>query len=337
MGSQVETSYFQLASRPRYSTADRMRIALPKLCTVGMVLWALASLTPMRVEAQPAAMVSTNDSAMDVVKAYLRATHARDFGTAYGYVSTADRRAREKRVYLRAQENLSGFALDLARRLASDMEVWPIEQKLGPSKARLEVGYRAATADELSSRLLDWDPAKLNALSPARQSALLGVLSQLQKSGKMITIEGRESFDLLREKTGWRIFFDWPAQHRVIFKSTQAHRQDLAVRFLRNDLFVKLEEPFQVDLSVSNRTGRVIAIKLNHLFEPPEIESNVDMIACGSSAPLHLRPHETQKISSVYLLRGTLPSKAPIAIIYDFNAGRPPERRLARLSGETTK
>jgi hypothetical protein len=153
----------------------------------------------------------------------------------------------------------------------------------------------------------------------------------------MITLEGRESFDLVREKAGWRIFFDWPAQHRVVFKSAQVDRQNLAVRFLRNDLFVKREEPFQIDLAVSNRTGRTIAVKLNHLFEPREVERNVDMIACGSLAPLHLRPHETQKISSVYLLRGTLPRKAPIAIVYDFNVARSPEKRLARMSGETTK
>lgn len=314
-----------------------MRSFLTKLHTVAIVLWGLAFLTPVQVEAQPAGMAPNNNAAMDVVKAYLRATHAGDFDTAYGYVSARDRNVREKAVYLRAHESLTGFALDFAKRLASGVEVWPIEQNFSPLRARLEVGYRAPTADELASQLLDWDPAKLNALPPGQQSALLGTLSKLQESGKMITIEGRASFELVRERAGWRIFFDWPVQHRVVFKSTQADRHDLAVRFLRNDLFVKPEEPFQIVLTVGNRTGRAIAIKLNHLFEPRNIESNVDMIACGSLAPLHLRPHETQKISSVYLLRGNLPGKAPITIVYDFNVARSQEKRFARLKGNITR
>jgi len=312
-----------------------LRIVLKKLCTVATVIWALVSLTPVHVEAQPAAGVSTNDSAIDVVKAYLQATHARDFATAYGYASTADRRAREKRVYLRSQESFNGFALDLAKRLAAGMEIWTVEQKLGPSKAQLEVGYRAPTADELTAQLLDWNPAKLNALSPAQQSALFGALSKLQDSGKMITVEGRDRFDLVREKDGWKIFFDWSAHHRVVFKTTRNDRQDLEVRFLRNDLFVKRKEPFQIDLTVTNRTDRALDVKLNHLFEPRETEKNVDMIACGSLAPLRLRPQEAQKISSVYLLRGNLPGKAPIAILYDFNVARPQEKRFARLKSDT--
>jgi hypothetical protein len=283
-----------------------------------------------------------SESAMDarlhapigVVRAYLQAVHGRDFDTAYGYVSARDRSVREKNVYLRAHESFTGFASDLARRLAAGMEVWPLEQKLAPSKAQLEVGYRAPTADELAAQLLDWNPAKLNALSPVQQSALFGALSQLQDSGKMITIEGRDRFDLVREKHGWRIFFDWSAHHRVVFKNSRNDRQDLEVRFLRNDLFVKREEPFQIDLTVTNRTDRAFDVKLNHLFEPRETEKNVDMIACGSLAPLRLRPQEAQKISSVYLLRGNLPGKAPIAIVYDFNVARPQEKRFARLKSD---
>jgi hypothetical protein len=299
--------------------------------SVGIVLVAL------NVPAGAQSVDFNGRSPVDVVKAYLRAMHARDFDTAYGYVSASDRRVRGKGTYLRSHENFIGFALDLARRLATGMEVWAIKQQLGSSKTHLEIGYRAPTADELALQLLDWDPAKLNALSPAQQSALFGALSKLQSSGKMITIEGRENFDLVREREGWRIFFDWQAHHRIVFKSTQADRQDLTVRFLRNDLFVKREEPFQVDLAVTNRTDRAIVVKLNHLFAPRQIEKNIDMIACGSLGPLHLQPHEIRKISSVYLLRGALSDEAPIGIIYDFNVTHPPDKRFARLKDQTMR
>lgn len=258
-------------------------------------------------------------AAIDVVKSYLQAIHARDAGTAYRYISSLDRNLRDKKTYLRSQETFSGFALDLARRLGADMDVWVIEQKLGSTKARLDVGYRLPAGDEISPQLLDWNPDKLNRLSTHEQAAVITAWEKVKQSGKAVTIEGRETFDLVRETDGWKIFLDWRSQHRVVFKASQQTPAQLDVTFLRNDLLVKGEEPFQMYFRVTNRTDRDIVVKLNHLFEPQRLEKNIDMIACGSLLPIRLRPHETQDISSSYLLRGNLPARAQFAIIYDFD------------------
>ena len=293
------------------------------LATIAMGVTLAALITPARAQSpgdfRPAAP-------LDIVKSYLQATRARDFDTAYGYISIADRRVRDRNTYLRSQESFKGFALDLAKRLAANLEVWLIQQKSGLPGTQLEIGYRAPTADELSSQLFEWNAKKLNAASSTQQSALLEALSKLERSEKAITIEGRETFNLIREKEGWKIFFDWRSQHRVLFKSSQPGAQDLAVRFLRNDLLVKSEEPFQVDFQVTNRTNREVVVKLNHLFEPRTVAKSIDMIQCGSLAPFRLLPHETQEISSAYVVRGAL-SKVPLAIIYDFNLARPPARK----------
>jgi hypothetical protein len=305
------------------------KIFLARLWLVAVVVGALVSFMPVTLNAQPAAVAPSREAAIGVVKAYLQATRARDFDTAYSYVSSADRRVRDKNTYLRSQESLNGFALDLAKSLAANLEVWLIQRKSGSPATQLEIGYRAPTADEISSQLSDWNPDKLNTLPVTQQSALIEGLTKLKKSGKMITLEGRETFDLMREKEGWKIFLDWRSQHRVLFKSSQPRPEDLAVKFLRNDLLVKGEEPFQVDFKVTNRTGREIVVKLNHLFEPRKMEKSVDMIACGSLTPFRLLPHETREISSAYLVRGALPAKVPFAIIYDFNLVRPPEKNLS--------
>ena len=285
---------------------------------------------PAQLNAQPAAVASSRQAVIDVVKAYLQATRSRDFDTAYGYISATDRKVRDKNTYLRSHESFNGFALALAKHLVADMEVWLIRQKSGLPVTQIEVGYRVPTADEISSQLFDWNSEKLNAYSPYQQAELLKTLSTLQRSEKMITIEGRETFKLMREKEGWKIFLDWRSQHRVLFQSSQPQPEDLAVAFLRNDLLVKREDPFQVDFKVTNRSRREIVVKLSHLFEPREIEKNIDMIACGSLAPLRLLPHETQKISSVYLLRGALSAKVPFVIIYDFNRERPARKKPSR-------
>ena len=312
---------------------DRMaKIFLARLWRVAVAVGTLIIFMPAQLNAQPAAVAPSLEGAIAVVKAYLQATRARDFDTAYGYVSSADRRVRDKDTYLRSQESFNGFALYLAKSLVANMEVWLIRQKSGSSTTQLEIGYRAPTADEISSQLFDWNPEKLNALSPTQQSALLEILSKLKKSEKMITIEGRETFKLMHEKEGWRIFLDWRSQRRVLFKSSQPQPEDLAIKFLRNDLLVKREEPFQVDFKVTNRSAREIVIKLSHLFEPRKIEKSIDMIACGSLAPFRLLPHETREISSVYLMRGDLSAKVPFVIIYDFDRVRPAEKKLSRES-----
>jgi hypothetical protein len=299
-----------------------------------VILWAGASAAffpPGDLPAQNAALDAARAAPIDVAKGYLQATLGRDAGTAYRYISSLDRNLRDENTYLRSQDNFSAFALELAKRLAADMEVWVIEQRLGTTKARLDVGYRLPTGDEISPQLLDWNPDKLNRLSPAEHSAVVAAWEKVKKSGKMIIIEGRETFDLVRETDGWKIFLDWRSQHRVMFKTSRQTPAQLDVKFLRNDLLVKSEAPFQIDFRVTNRTDRELVVKLKHLFEPQRSEKNIDMIACGSLLPLRLRPHETHDISSSYLLRGNLPASAQFAIVYDFDLAPKAKQRLPQL------
>jgi hypothetical protein len=200
------------------------------------------------------------------------------------------------------------------------MEVWVIDQKINSTKARFEVGYRVPTGDEIASQLFDWNPTKLNALSPDEQRRLFETVDSVKNRGKMITIEGRETFDLVSEKSGWKIFLDWGSRARVLFKALQPRSGELEVQFLRNDFLVNVDDPFQVDFTVRNRTDRSIVVTLNHRFEPRGIAENVDMIACGSLAPFRLGPQATQGISSHYLLRAGIPKPTRLSIIYDFTA-----------------
>jgi hypothetical protein len=261
-----------------------------------------------------------------MVSSFLKATQARDLETAYGYISSADQDVQDKSNYVQSEVSLSGFALELARRLTAGMDVWVIKQKIGPTKAHLEVGYRVPTADELSPRLFDWNPDKLNRLSSAEQSALIEAVEKLKKSPKKIMLEGRDTFDLVLQADGWKLYFDWNSRARVNFTTPDSGSRELAVKFLRNNFLVKAEEPFQVDFRIANRTDREITTRLNHQFAPQRLASNIDMIACGLLAPLRLGPHETRDLSSSYLLRGKLPAQTRLIIIYDFRAAAGPTK-----------
>jgi len=253
-----------------------------------------------------------------LAESYLKAIQARDFATAYSYISDVDRGVRDKANYLRSQENLSGFALELSKRLTANMKVWAIHQKLSPDKAHFDLGYRVPTGDEISAQLFDWNATKLNSLSWSDQRQILKTLEDLGKSGRMITLQGYESLDLVRQKDGWRIFLDWPSRSRVIFKSIQPASRELEVDFLRNDFLVAVNEPFQIDFTVKNKSPHALVARLNHLIEPRRLAKNLEMIACGSLLPLQLRAGEIREISSSYILGGSLAPKTQVSIIYQF-------------------
>jgi hypothetical protein len=265
--------------------------------------------------ASPAA--SPAAQALDVVQAYLKAIHARDFRNAYNYISSADQRIRDEKTYLKAQTSFDGFALELARKLASGLKVRLIEHEASSAKARLEVAYSVPTGDEMGAELFDWNRSTLNALPPSAQERLAGALENLKKQGKMISLEGRDTFHLVREMNGWKIFLDWASRTRVIFNSLVPRTGELEVHFSRNDFLVEMNEPFQIDFALKNRSARPIVAKLNHRIEPSHFADSVEMIACGSLVPVRLDPGETRQVSSSYIL-GAVSAKSRVAIVYEF-------------------
>lgn len=267
------------------------------------------------------------NSAFAVAAGYLKAVQARDFEAAYHFISSADQKVQNQARYVRSQTNWHGFALSLAKRLTDGMEVWPIEQTLAARSAHFEIGYRLPTGEELSSKLQGWNIEKLNRLSPAEQDALLDAVEALKNNPQKILLAGRESVDLVLEKDGWKIHFDWPSRARVNFTTPSAAPKELLVEFLRNDFLVKSEEPFEVDFRLTNRTAHRITARLSHRFEPRRWAGSVDMVACGLLAPLVLGPHETRELSSAYLLRGKLPPGTSVTIVYDFSAAAPSNPR----------
>jgi hypothetical protein len=104
----------------------------------------------------------------------------------------------------------------------------------------------------------------------------------------------------------------------VIFKSRVPATEELEVRFPRNDFLVAMNHPLQVDFMLKNRSRRPIVARLNHLIEPRRFADKVEMIACGSLAPVRLEPGETREFWSSYILAG-MSAKSRLSIVYEFN------------------
>jgi hypothetical protein len=294
----------------------KRKVSRPSILLAGAAVFSL--LIAAVLYFQPAGAKPPPVEPIDVARAYLKASYARDYQNAYRYISSQDQLVWNEKSYASQSESFTGFALELAQTLAASMEVWIIEAQLGPDRAHYQIGYRVPTADELSSLLFDWDPDKLNALSRPRQEQVLETLGKMKKDGKMIMIEGQETFDLVSDKGDWKVFFDWASGIKVTLKADSALSTEVEARFVQNELIVKKDEPFQIDLKIKNRSKRPIVGRIVHHVEPRDMENHIDMIVCGALRPLALQPGEVQEISSAYLIKDGLATGSKVGITYEF-------------------
>ena len=255
---------------------------------------------------------------LEVVKGYLKASYARDSATAYRYISSRDQRVWDESSYASQYGNFTGFALDLAQKLADSMEIWVMEQRAEAEQVYYKIGYSAPAADELASLFFDWDPDKLNALSRPQQQELLKTLEKTINDGKMVTIKGQESFNLIPDQQHWKIFYDWASGTKVGFNITLPHSAGIDVQLLNSQFLVKREEAFQIVLKIRNRNPHAVLARIIHNVEPADMADSIDMIACGALQPLTLEPGNVQEISSAYMIKDETRAGTKIAITYEF-------------------
>jgi hypothetical protein len=253
---------------------------------------------------------------VDVAKAFYKASYAREVRAAYAHVSAADRRVRDQAAYVSDQESFSGFALELAKRFADQIEFQVVEREISAERARLTLDYKMPAADELSALLFNWDQNKLRALPRAERRRITAAVI---KSGENpISIEGRETFNLVKENGRWKIFLDWAAGITVSFAAALPVHNALEVKFLKRTIFASKDEPFQSNLKLRNRGQREIVARIDHRIEPKEYAADITMIACGFLRPLTLRPGEEREVSSAYLLDPGFPKSKALSITYIF-------------------
>jgi hypothetical protein len=255
---------------------------------------------------------------LEVIKAYLEASYARDSVAAYRYISSQDQQVWDESSYASQYGNFTGFALDLARKIANRMEIWVMERQPGAERVSYKIGYSVPAADELSSLLLDWNPDRLNALSRPQQQQLLETLEKTIQDGKMITIKGQETFDLIVEQGGWKIFQDWESGTKVGFKIAMPPSAGIDAQLLNSEFLVKREEAFQIVLKIKNRNKQAVVARIVHHVEPAEMADSIDMIACGALRPLALEPENVLEISSAYVIKDESRAGTKIAITYEF-------------------
>jgi cytochrome c oxidase assembly protein CtaG/Cox11 len=256
---------------------------------------------------------------VETLSQYLKFLYARDFRQAYRLISSDDQRLKMASDYIRERGAFSGFALDVARKLAGLIELRPLSDQLEGTHHRVTVAMKLPDANSIANLLLDWDENKLNALSVTERKNLLATIDSLIGAKKLPMIEGEEKFVLIQEGSKWKVFLDWAAGVQVKFAATLPRGAELAAEPLTKQTVVRSGDLFTVGFKVTNPTAKEILTRIAHRVEPKELSQYLDLVECALLLPVRIRPGETQTYRSTYVVRGDLPDGTKtLNVTYEF-------------------
>src|SRR5262245_54685574 len=158
-----------------------------------------------------------------VIQGYVRAIYARDFIDAYRYISTADQKFRDVNRYAQQRGAFMGTALEIMRKLASFIEVKPIQKQIAPDRILAVTKLGIPEPNKLSPLLLNLDLRRLNSLASRDVSQIIETLDKKKRDGSFEMIEIEEKYELVKESDEWRIFLNWAVGVKIPFRLVLAN------------------------------------------------------------------------------------------------------------------
>ena len=250
---------------------------------------------------------------------YVRFLYARDFRQAYRFISVEDQRLKKSHDYVRERQPFTGFALDVARRLAGLIEVRPLSSAADGERNRLTVAMKLPDANSVAPLLHDWDDKRLNTLSATERKHILTTIDSWADAKKLPMIEGKESFVMIKEGSKWKVFLDWAAGAQVQFAAALPAGNEISAEPTTKETVARSGDSFTIGFKVANPTAKEIVTRIVHRVEPKELAPYLDLVECALLLPVRVGPGEEQLFNSTYLVRGDLPDGAKtLKVTYEF-------------------
>ncbi len=244
-----------------------------------------------------------------VLNRYVKALYARDFRAVYEQLSNADRRLKDVHSYSRERGEFRDFTLEAAQALARSVEVNLIAQRIEPERAAVKVKVNVPDASKLNASLLDWDSERLERLSAAERKTLLETIDRQGREKSIAMVEGEETFNLVRESGGWKVFLNWAAGVKLTFQPAIPATTPVAIKIAQSEVASRPGQVFRVAMTIKNTGKQTLSVRIGHLIEPQELRDYLDLVDCGFILPLRLLHGKEEEFVTTYLLRGTLPDQ----------------------------
>jgi len=262
---------------------------------------------------------ANQQSPLSVIRAYLRATYARDFAAAYQFISAEDRKVRDVNRYIQQRGPYAGFLLEAARKLSEFIEVETLNAQELANGQRMIIKYRVPDPQKIAPLLFNWDAYRMNSLSASDRKQLIELLEKRGREHSFEMSQGEESFDLVKEAAEWRIFLNWAAGIKIPLKLDLSKSSDLEVAVSKNEVVLQPGDLFEIVLKIKNRAKQPVTLRIGHLVEPTVVADYLDFVQCGFLLPVTLPAEKEQEFSGTYMLRGSLPEGIrQLSLTYDF-------------------
>ena len=245
-----------------------------------------------------------------VVENYVRAVYARDFRAAYEQISGADRRLKDVHSYSRERGEFRDFTLEAARAVAQSVEVNLTEQRIEQDRAVVKVKANVPDApnpESIDARLGERAVGKTYPPVNGKRCWTPSTTNSARRKSPWST--GEETFNLVKEAGGWKVFLDWAAGIKLTFQSAIPASAPVAIKIAQSEVASRPGQVFRVSMKITNTGKQIISTRIGHLIEPPELRDYLDLVDCGFILPLRLQPGKEEEFVTTYLLRGTLPDQ----------------------------
>lgn len=257
---------------------------------------------------------------------YGRAVFANDAPAIYRLVSDEDRRVRDEATFRGQQRELRGFTRQLVQQLASYITATPVATTGDARRTTVKLKFTLpdANAPEVVRLVHDWDEDALDRLPTGERVRIANRLAELHRAGRLPSIEGEETLELVRDDAGWRVFLNWAGGARVRFTAAVDRSVPLDVTVVPGDVVVNPGERLRVTVTARNTTDREVTTRVGHRIEPGAQSKHLALLQCPLFVPVTLAPGETRDFVSVYLVLPDAPPDArSFAVTYEFPAPSP--------------
>jgi cytochrome c oxidase assembly protein CtaG/Cox11 len=268
---------------------------------LSVIVFALVALLAQPARANDREEIST------VLNKYVQALYARDFRAAYEQISSADQRLKDVHSYSRERGEFRDFILEAARAVALSISVSVVELSVDPAHAVVKVNADVPDATKLNRLMLDWDSDRLESLSTAERNTLLSTIDRQRRDKAIAMVAGEETFNLVKETGGWKVFLNWAAGVKLTFQPKIPASSPVEIKIEQTEVASRPGQVFRVAMKIKNTGKQTLSTRIGHLVEPQELRDYLDLVDCGFILPVRLEPGKEEEFITTYLLRGTLP------------------------------
>ncbi len=256
------------------------------------------------------------------LKQYLTNVYARDYNTAYQWISAADREVKSLEQYLREDPPFSGPALRLVRALAHQMEINDVRTATHGAKMTFRFNLRLPDASDpfLQKIFMDFDMDRLSALTTEESQGIEQRVNTLAKENRLPMLEGEEQWELIKEADGWRVYLNWAGATRVLFEARVMEGLPWSFEPMQDLVSAKPGETLHAIFRAKNLSDKPITAKARHIDEPKELASKyLEIVQCFCFIQQTLATGEEKEFPLVFRVNWNAPEELKeLRISYEF-------------------